>query len=407
MSMIRRHIAGALDTALRDTPVVLLVGPRQAGKSTLAQARVPPARYVTLDDATTLAAAQRDPAGFLASFDELTVIDEVQRVPELLLALKVVVDRRRRPGSFLLTGSANVLAVPRVADSLAGRMELLTLYPLSQGEIHGRRERFLDAVLGDRLPKAPSAPSHADVVRRILRGGYPDAYRRAEGRRRRWFASYTTAVLQRDVRDLAHIEKLTAMPNLLALLAARTAGLLNLADVGRGTGLPYATLHRYMALLQTTFLVRLIPAWATNLGSRVTKAPKVAFLDTGLAGALLRVTETRLPHEPTLWGALLENFVGAELLKQASWHRDAPEIHHFRTPQGAEVDLVLERNGRVVGVEVRASQTVTGADFRGLNALAELAGRRFHRGLVVYLGGHTVAFGQNVHAVPLTALWEW
>jgi predicted AAA+ superfamily ATPase len=405
--MVPRHIVPALDAALRDTPVVLLVGPRQAGKSTLAQTRVPPDRYVTLDDATTLAAARRDPAGFLAPFDELTVIDEVQRVPELLLALKVVVDRRRRAGRFLLTGSANVLAVPRVADSLAGRMELLTLYPLSQGEIQGRRERFLDTVFGDRVPKAASPPSRADVVRRILRGGYPDAYSRAEARRRRWFASYITAVLQRDVRDLAHIEKLTAMPNLLALLAARTGGLLNLADVARGTGLPYATLHRYMALLQTTFLVRLIPAWATNLGSRVTKAPKVAFLDTGLAAALLRVTEARLPHEPTVWGGLLENFVGTELLKQTSWHPDAPECHHFRTPQGAEVDLVLERNGHVVGIEVRASQTVMGGDFKGLSALAERAGRRFHRGLVIYLGGHVVAFGRNLHAVPLTALWEW
>jgi len=405
--MLRRHITEALDTALRDTPVVLLVGPRQAGKSTLAQTRVPPERYVTLDDATTLSAAQRDPTGFLAPFDELTVIDEVQRVPELLLALKVAVDRRRQAGRFLLTGSANVLAVPRVADSLAGRMELLTLYPLSQGEMQGRREGFLDAVLGEQLPKAPRVPSGPDVIRRILRGGYPDAYGRAEGRRRRWFASYITTVLQRDVRDLAHIEKLTAMPDLLALLAARTGGLLNLADIGRGAGVPYATLQRYMALLQTTFLVRIIPAWATNLGSRVTKAPKVAFLDTGLAGALLGVSEARLPQEPTRWGGLLENFVGTELLKQASWHPDAPDLHHFRTPQGAEVDLVLEWDGRIVGIEVRASQTVTGGDLKGLSALAELAGQRFHRGLVVYLGGRVVGFGQNFHAVPLTALWEW
>lgn len=405
--MIRRHITEALNAALRDTPVVLLVGPRQAGKSTLAQTLVEPDRYVTLDDATTLAAAQRDPAGFIAPFDELTVIDEVQRVPDLLLAVKVAVDRRRRPGRFLLTGSANVLFVPRVADSLAGRMEILTLHPLSQGEIEGRREGLLDAVFGNRLPKTPGAPSRADVVHRILRGGYPDVYGRAEGRRRRWFASYITAVLQRDVRDLANIEKLTALPNMLALLAARTGGLLNLADVGRGTGLPYATLQRYMALLQTTFLVRLIPAWATNLGSRVTKAPKLAFADTGLAGALLHLTETRLPAEPTPWGGLLENFVVVELLKQISRRPDAVQLFHFRTPKGPEVDVVLERNGHVVGIEVRASQTVTADDFRGLKALAELAGRRFHRGLVLYLGQQTVAFGARLDAVPVTALWEF
>jgi len=405
--MIRRHLLAALDTALRDTPVALLVGPRQAGKSTLARTLVPPDRYVTLDDATILAAAQRDPAGFLAPFDELTVIDEVQRVPDLLLAVKLAVDRHRRPGRFLLTGSANVLLVPRVADSLAGRMEILTLYPLSQGEIQGKQERFLDAVFGDRLPKTPSAPHRTDMVRRILRGGYPEVYARSETRRRRWFTSYITAVLQRDVRDLAHIEKLSALPNLLSLLAARTAGLLNLADVGRGTGLPYATLQRYLALLQTTFLVQPIPAWATNLGSRVTKAPKVALIDTGLAGALLHLTEARLPSEPVPWGGLLENFAVLELLKQASWRADNPRLFHFRTPKGAEVDVVLERDGHVVGIEIRAAHTVTADDFRGLRVLAELAGRRFHRGLVLYLGGQAVAFGPQLHAVPFTAVWEW
>lgn len=406
--MLRRHITETLTAALRDTPVVLLIGPRQAGKSTLVQTLVPPDRYVTLDDATVLAAAQRDPAGVLAPFTELTVVDEVQRAPDLLLAVKVAVDRRRGPGRFLLTGSANVLLVPRVADSLAGRMEILDLYPLSQGEIEGRREGFLDAVFGHRLPRAPGAPDRADVVHRILRGGYPDVYGRSEGRRRRWFTSYITAVLQRDVRDLANIEKLTALPSLLALLAARTGGLLNLADVGRGTtGLPYATLQRYMALLQTTFLVRLIPAWATNLGSRVTKAPKLAFVDTGLAGTLLHATETHLPADAIRWGALLENFVVVELLKQIAWQPDAPQLFHFRTPKGAEVDVVLERDGHVVGVEIRASQTVTADDFRGLKALADLAGRRFHRGLVLHLGHQVVSFGSRLDAVPLTALWEW
>jgi predicted AAA+ superfamily ATPase len=286
-------------------------------------------------------------------------------------------------------------------------MELLTLYPLSQGEIEDRREGFLGAVFADRLPKAPSPPDRTEITRRILRGGFPDAYERPEARRRRWFASYVTAVLERDVRELAHIEKLTAMPDLLTLLASRTAGLLNLADIGRGIGLPYATLQRYMTLLQTTFLIRLMPAWATNLGSRVTKAPKVAFVDTGLAGALLQLTEARLLAEPVLWGGLLENFVGLELLKQASWHPDPPQLFHFRTPKGAEVDLVLEQNGHVVGVEVRSAQTVTAEDFKGLKALAELAGRRFHRGLVLYLGRQAVAFGPNLQAVPLTALWEW
>jgi predicted AAA+ superfamily ATPase len=276
-------------------------------------------------------------------------------------------------------------------------MELLTLYPLSQGEIGGRREGFLDTAFAPRLAKAPTPPDRAEVARRILSGGFPDAHARPEDRRRRWFASYVTAVLERDVRELAQIEKLTAMPDLLTLLASRTASLLNLADIGRGIRLPYATLQRYMALLQTTFLVRLLPAWATNLGNRVTKAPKVAFVDTGLAAALLQLTEARLLGEPVLWGGLLENFVGLELLKQASWQPEPPQLFHFRTPRGAEVDLVLERNGHVVGVEVRSAQTVTAEDFKGLEALAELAGRRFQRGLVLYLGRQVVAFGPKLH----------
>src|SRR5262245_36339236 len=405
--MLPRHLRAAVAAALRDTPVALLVGPRQAGKSTLARTFVPATRYVTLDDATALAAAQRDPAGFLSPFDTLTVIDEVQRVPELLLAIKAAVDRRRRPGRFLLTGSANVLAVPRVADSLVGRMEMLTLFPLSQGQIARRAETFIDAVFADTLPEPPPAPGRADIVRRVLRGGFPEAVRRAGERRRRWFTSYTTAVLARDVRDLANVEKLTAMPHLLLVLAGRVAGLLNLSDVGRDAILQYTTLQRYMALLQTTYLVRVVPAWGTNLGDRVTKAPKLAFIDTGLAGALSKATEVRLPADSLLWGRLLENFVVMELQKQAGWQPDLPEIFHFRSPKGAEVDAVLDRAGRVVGIGVRASQTVPASDVRGPTALQDLAGRRFHRGLVLYPGSHTVAFGPRLHAVPVTALWEW
>jgi len=405
--MLPRHLRPAVTAALGDTPVALIVGPRQAGKSTLARTFVPATRYVTLDDATTLAAAQRDPAGFLAPFNALTVIDEVQRVPELLLGIKAAVDRRRRPGRFLLTGSANVLAVPRVADSLVGRMEMLTLFPLSQGEIARRAETFVDSVFADHLPGDPPAPARADLVRRVLRGGFPEAVRRAGARRRRWFTSYTTAVLARDVRDLANVEKLTAMPHLLLVLAGRVAGLLNLSDVGRDAGLQYTTLQRYMALLQTTFFVRVVPAWGTNLGNRVTKAPKLAFVDTGLAGALAKATEARLPDDSLLWGRLLENFVVMELQKQAGWQPDPAEVFHFRSPKGAEVDAVLERDGRVVGIEVRASHTVTAGDLRGLAALEDLAGKRFHRGLVLYTGAHVVAFGPKLHAVPVTALWEW
>ncbi len=405
--MLRRHIEGPLREALKDTPVVLLVGARQTGKSTLAQTLVPRNQYVTFDDATILAAAKADPTGFIAQFDQLVVIDEAQRAPEIFLAMKAAVDRHRRPGRFLLTGSANVLMIPQIADSLVGRMEHLTLWPLSQGEITKRTEKFLDAVLSDRLPRTLNHVRRRQVLERVLRGGYPGAYSRREGRRRAWFRSYITGVLQRDIRDLANIEGLTNLPRLLTLLASRTSGVFNLADISRGVGVPYTTLQRYMTLLETTFLIRLIPVWSGNLGSRVTKAPKLAFVDTALVAALLNLTEMRLVKEPALFGPLLENFVVMELLKQASWHPSEPQVFHFRTPKGAEVDVVLETNGHLVGVEVKAAETLTGDDFRGLTMLASMTGRRFHRGMVLYLGERVVPFGKQLYAVPLSALWEW
>ncbi|HET7875018.1 MAG TPA: ATP-binding protein [Methylomirabilota bacterium] len=405
--MLRRHIEEPLRAALADTPVVLLVGARQTGKSTLAQSLVRPEQYVTLDDATVLAAAKADPAEFVGQFEDFVVIDEVQRAPELLLPMKAAVDRRRRPGRFLLTGSADVLMAPRVAESLVGRMEHLTLWPFSQGEIGKHTEGFVDALLVQRVPSRNQLVEPRQVLDRILRGGYPAAYRRSEARRRAWFRSYVTGVLQRDVRDLANIVDLTALPRLLTLLASRAGGLLNLADVSRGVGIPYTTLQRYMALLETTFLIHLVPAWSRNLGNRVTKSPKIAFVDTALAAALLDVTASRPGAEPGLSGPMVENFVIMELVKQASWHRRGPGLFHFRTPRGAEVDVVIEVEGRLIGIEVKASGTVRESDFRGLEVLAEMTGPRFHRGIVLYMGNRVLPFGPRFHAVPVAALWEW
>lgn len=405
--MIQRHIEGPLQEALADTPVVLLVGARQTGKSTLAQTLVPPSRYLTLDDATILASARAAPSEFVAGFDHLVVIDEVQRSPGLLSAIKASVDRRRSAGRFLLTGSANVMMMPQIADSLVGRMEHLTLWPLSQGEISKHKEGFLDAIWADRLPSGAGGMSLAQLVERVTRGGYPVAYSRTEARRRAWFRSYVTGVVQRDVRDLTRIEGLTALPRLLAVLAARAASVLNLADVSRDLGVPYTTAQRYVALLETVFLIRAVPAWSGNLGHRVTKTHKVVFVDPALAAALLHASAARLVKDGTLAGRLIENFIVMELVKQASWHSDEPQIYHFRTPKGAEVDVVLEVDGRVVGVEIKASDSVTDGDFRGLRALAQLAGRRFHRGLVLYRGERIVPFAPNLHAAPLSAVWAW
>lgn len=399
--------------SLADSPVVIVTGARQAGKSTLVrnladseQAR----RYVTLDDTTILAAAQDDATGFLAGLEKPVTLDEVQRAPNLFLPLKAEVDRNRTPGRFLLTGSANVLLLPQLSESLAGRMEILTLRTLSQGEIEGARERFVDAMFDDAsLPRlSGAAEDRSALFARMLRGGYPEAVARlTEARRRAWFASYVTTILQRDVRDLANIEGLTALPRLLSLIAARASGLLNFAEVSRSSTIPQSTLKRYMALLEMTFLVEPLPAWAGSLSRRLVKAPKLFLCDTGLLSHLQGLTEERLAADMNLAGALAENFVVSELRKQVAWSDTQPELFHFRAQTGQEVDVVMEdRAGRIVGIEVKASASVGANDFKGLRDLAATVAGKFRRGVVLYTGSESVPFGENFHALPISALWR-
>lgn len=411
--MIQRNVSPQLRAALADTPVVLLNGARQTGKSTLARALAPdafpggPAEYRTLDDATVLAAATEDPDGYVRGLSGPVVLDEVQRSPDLFRAVKAEVDRDRRPGRFLLTGSADVMLLPVASESLAGRMEVVTLWPLSQGEVEGRDERFVDAVFADALPPTPAADG-GSVWTRLVRGGYPEAAERDDPERReRWFESYVTTILQRDVRDLARIEGLSEMPRLLALVAARTATLLNAAELSRSSGLPASTLKRYLTLLQATFLVRELPAWSTNRSKRLVKSPKLLVVDSGLAAHL---TGFEAPGDGAvdLPGFLLETFVVGELAKQAGWNRRRVSLHHYRTQRGREVDVVLEdRAGRVVGVEVKASGSVSGRDFRGLESLRDERPGGFQRGVVLYTGSEVVPFGDGLVAVPMSALWEW
>ena len=309
----------------------------------------------------------------------------------------------------MLTGSANILLLPRVSESLAGRMEILTLWPLSQGEMAGKREGFIDAIFADRLPKlAPSNESRSGLIARIVRGGFPEVVAREdEQRRAAWFGSYLTTVLQRDVRDLANIEGLTAMPRLMSLLAARAATLLNNSELSRTSGIANMTLKRYLTLLETTFLIQLQPPWSGNLSKRLVKSPKVLLSDTGLACHLLGLDQRRLEADTVLLGPLLENFVAMELRKQLGWSRVRASMHHFRTQTGQEVDIVLEDPaGRCVGIEVKASATVEASDFKGLRLLAEELGPKFVRGVVLYAGSETVAFGEKLHAMPVDTLWR-
>lgn len=396
--------------ALADTPVVLLHGARQVGKSTLAQevASGPhPARYLSFDDETVLAAAKSDPPGFVHALQGPVVLDEIQRVPELLTSIKVAVDRNRQPGQFLLTGSANVLLLPKLSESLAGRMEVLTLWPLSQGEIAGAAEGFVDRTFAGRFERSPGGPvDREELARRILAGGYPEAVLRSSARRSAWFQSYVTTVVQRTVRDIADIDRIREIPRLLAVLAARTGTLLNVADLSRALAMPQTTLQRYLALLHAAFLVESLPAWEGKARRRLLKSPKILTVDTGLASHLVGMDEQRLLSSVELWGAFAETFVLMEVVKQAGWSKTLPGLYHFRSANGEEVDIVLEGSaGALVGIAVKATMSIHSDDFRGLRVLAEIAGARFLRGVLLYLGDQEVAFGPNLHALPIFNLW--
>jgi predicted AAA+ superfamily ATPase len=410
--MIKRNIVSNLLDALSDTPVVLINGARQTGKSTLVQSLAQeehPALYITLDDASVLAAAQQDPAGFISQFDGPVILDEVQRVPDLFLAIKATVDRCRLPGRFLLTGSANVLLLPKLSESLTGRMEILTLWPFSQGELEAKQERFINAIFESKL-RVPQdlALERNELIRRVLVGGYPEVQGRLSAKRRdSWYQSYMTTMMQREVRELAHIERLAAIPRLLSLLAARTGSLLNLSELASAAGLPKSTLRRYLALLEATFLLVLLPAWSTNLSKRLIKSPKIILNDSGLAGHLIGLNKARIARDSTGFGHLLENFAGMELCKQITWCQTRLRLYHFRSYQGHEVDFVLENPaGEIVGIEVKASSTVKANDFKGLKHLRELLDERFLRGIVLYTGDQPVPFASNLYALPVSALWR-
>jgi uncharacterized protein len=407
--MLERHLLPLLTQAISDTPVTMVVGPRQSGKSTLVKALVDgrdDARYSTLDRGLDLVAAREDPAGFIAGGGErILVIDEVQRAPELMLEIKASVDADRRPGRFVLTGSADVLSLPRVAETLAGRIEVLHLWPLSQGEIEGHRESFLDSLLaGEPAPgSAQGSFSRKDLQARVEAGGFPEAVARGPGARRdRWFESYLDTMLQREVRDIANVTGLTDLPRLMALLASRTTGLLNYSGLARDLGMPQTTLKRYLALLETAFLVRTVPPWSRNIGKRLVKSPKFILTDPGLLAHLLGGSS----GTERLFGAALENFVLMELVKQASFSDRSPALHHFRTSDGTEVDAVIEpRGGPTCAVEVKAAATLTSRDLRGLRSLATALGDEFGAGVVLHTGSEVTLLAPKIWALPLWSLW--
>jgi uncharacterized protein len=403
-----------LREALKDTPAVLVNGARQTGKSTLVQSEElaeQGRQYLTFDDPGVLAAAKRDPNGFVAGLNTPVTLDEIQHVPELFPVIKAAIDRQRHPGNFLLTGSANVTLLPKLSESLTGRMEVLTLWPFSQGEIQGVEENFVDRLFSEKSVAWTgkyTGTSWDDLLAIMVAGGYPSAVARpSAARRNAWFQSYVMTMLQRDIRDLANIADSTAVPRLLSVVAARCGGLLNFADLARTMALPQTTLKRYFALLEATFLVQLLRPWATNLGKRIIQTPKVYLNDTGLLAHMLGATVDRLRTERNLAGSVLENFVLMELRKQSSWSGTQPDLFYWRTVSGEEVDVVLEdRAGRLAGVEVKAAATLGSGDVRGLQALAKTVGKKWVRGVVLYAGTEVIPFSANLHGIPLSRIWS-
>ena len=411
-----RHITPLLADALADTPVVLINGPRQSGKSTLVQSlsasqglHHAPRRYLTLDDSAILNAAQSDPAGFINGLQGPVTIDEVQRAPGLFLPIKAAVDRQREPGRFLLTGSADVLLMPGIADSLAGRMEVLPLWPLSCAETEDSPAfNRADALFNGDWSALTVLPCEKDeLIARMLAGGFPEAVGRARAERREaWFHSYVQAILQRDVRDLARIEQLTEVPNLLQLIATRSASLLNLAELSRTARLPQSTLKRYFALLEMLFLVVRLPPWEHNATKRLVKAPKVFLSDSGLLAYFTASSTAGLAAKPGLPGGAVETFVLTELLKHVAFSTQRLTLWHYRTQTHVEVDFILEnRLGQITGIEVKASATVDSKDFKGLRHLQETESHRFLHGIVLYAGREVVPFGHKLWAIPLSVWW--
>jgi hypothetical protein len=389
--------------------VVLVTGPRQSGKSTLADLALATrsnAVRLSLDEPGLLAAAREDPVGFIDQ-PGTVFIDEVQRAPELLLPIKAAVDRANRPGQFLLTGSTNVLMMPRVADVLTGRMQLIELWPFSQGEIDGQIDGFVDRAFAGWPGQTTTTLTKADHLGRAAAGGFPEAVARPDERRRGdWFAGYLDAFVQRDVRDLAAIERPAELRRLLRLLAARSGQLLKVEALARDAGLTPTTARRYIDLLEAAFLIRVVRGWSTSKTTRAIRAPKVFLRDAGMLCHLLGVSADGLLSPTADAGPVLESFATMELARQLGWARTRAELFHFRNKDGTEVDAVLEAaDGRVVGVEIKAGATVRSNDFRGLRLLADRLGDRFTCGLVLYSGQHTLSFGDRLRCAPLGALW--
>jgi uncharacterized protein len=414
--LAERRLGEVLEARLAEEPVVVLNGPRTVGKSTLLSqlAGHLGRAVIDCDDLATRAAVRDDPARFVES-DQPVLLDEYQHVPELLDAIKAQLYQDFRPGRYVLAGSTRYATLPEAAQALTGRVDIIPVLPLSQGEIDNIRETFVARLLdGAGIEMAsPQAPTTRDeYAQRSTSGGMPVALRRLPGRSRsRWFSNYVNLVIDKDVLDISRVRQLEMLRRLLRQLAARSGQVLNMAAISGTIGLEKSTTENYIKLLEAVFLIYRLPAWGTTLGSsRVTKHPKVHLVDSGVMAWLLNLAPHKIaqaaPATLTEYGHLLETFAVGEILKQASWS-DAPvTAGHFRTESGDEVDLVLERDdGQVIAVEIKAGSRISGEDFRGLRQLKERLGPRLEEAIILHTGEHAYTHEGWITVLPLDRLW--
>ena len=409
-SLFPRSLASVLREALADTPVVCLLGPRQSGKTTLVQQLAPDRAFVSLDEHNYYQTAGVDPDGFVASLPEAVTLDEVQRVPVLLSAIKRAVDRDRRPGRFLLTGSANLLLVPTVTESLAGRMEMAQLYPLTESEKMRQPGHFLNDLLNGALKagiRPATEPAGPPLAERLVAGGYPEPLTRTPSRARQWHRQYVRSIVERDVQDVARVRDARELARLLELLAQRNAALLNTCNLANSLGLHRATVEHYIAVLERLFLVRRLPAWHRNPAKRLVKTPKIHLLDSGLAATLADLTAADWLDHRDRMGHLLESFVVQQLIAQATWTEPDLRFWHYRDKDQVEVNVVLTRGRKTWGIEVKAAGALTAKDGRGLVRLADRCGENFESGALLYAGRDRLPLAdERILAVPLSDLWE-
>lgn len=410
-TLYQRFSAQNLQEALKDTPVVLIHGARQCGKTTLAQTvGGSKYHYLSFDDDNLLQAAKTDPVGFVQNLPEQIILDEIQRIPELFTSIKASVDKNRNPGRFILTGSANVLLLPKLADSLAGRMEIIQLRPLAQCEIAGKKPQFLQQLFNADFGK-PNKTTFRTLGKSlpdiICQGGYPAAiFRDTAKRQSEWYRQYINTLIQRDIQDIARIQNLDALPKLLTLAANQTARLFVSTELASPLAISRPTIRSYLTLLEQIFLIEQLQPWHSNRISRMIKTPKMHLTDTGLIASLLGVDSQNLWQDKPLLGQLLETFIYQELRKQADWHDSQLNFFHFRNKDKVEVDLIIEQGKQLAGIEVKASATVTAADFKGLIKLKAACGKQFSAGVVFYDGENILSFGEKLFAVPVSLLTQ-